>query len=48
MISLIMQLFVGFLIFGTIALIALVWALRHTADGREDETGFHPDKTARS
>lgn len=43
MISLITQLAIGFLFVGILACLALGWAITHTADGCEDETGFHPD-----
>ena len=36
-------LIVGFLLLGALASIALVWALRHTAEGCEDDKGFHHD-----
>lgn len=37
------QLIVAFLLFGVVSSLVLVWALQHTVDGCEDETGFHPD-----
>jgi len=37
------HLIVGFLVLGAIASLALVWALKNTAEGCEDESGFHPE-----
>jgi hypothetical protein len=32
-----------FLFLGAIALAAVLWAVKHTANGCEDEGGFHPE-----
>ena len=48
MIPFIAQLIVGFLGLGALALIVLIWALKHTANGVQDAKGFHFDTTSES
>ena len=41
----VIQLTVAFSVLGGVASLVLVWALTHTADGCEDDKGFHYDST---